>query len=107
MEILKGLICCYQSLGEKKYLELGLKNADFLIKNFLNKKNLKRIFQSEINAFIDDYAHTISAFIKLYEVSKKNTYLDLARNLTEESIKLFYNEDEKLFNFNGRQKQSY
>ena len=43
--LLKGLICCYQSLGNKKYLELALKNADFLIKNFLNKKNLKRIFQ--------------------------------------------------------------
>jgi len=103
--LLKGLICCYQSLGKKKYLELALKNADFLIKNFLNKKNLRRIFQSEINAFIDDYAHTISAFIKLYEVTKNKRYLDIARNLIEDSIKLFYNEDEKLFNFNGRRNE--
>ena len=103
--LLKGLICCYQSLGKKKYLELALKNADFLIKNFLNKKNLKRIFQSEINAFVDDYAHTISAFIKIYEVTKNKRYLDIARNLIEDSIKLFYNEDEKLFNFNGRKNE--
>ena len=103
--LLKGLICCYQSLGEKKYLEIGLKNADFLIKNFLKKKNIKRVHQSNVDAFIDDYAHTISAFIKLYEATRIKRYLDIARNLTEDSIKLFYNKEERLFNFNGKKNE--
>ena len=103
--LLKGLICCYQSLGEKKYLEIGLKNADFLIKNFLKKKNIKRVHQSNVDAFIDDYAHTISAFIKLYEATRIKRYLDIARNLTEDSIKLFYNKEDRLFNFNGKKNE--
>ena len=103
--LLKGLICCYQSLGEKRYLEIALKNAEFLIKNFLNQKTIKRIYKSEINAFIDDYALTISAFIKLYDATRIKRYLNIARKLTEESIKLFYNKKENLFNFNGKENE--
>lgn len=103
--LLKGLVCCYQSLGNKRYLEIALKNADFLNKNFLKEKNIKRIYQSKINAFIDDYALTISAFIKLYEATRIKKYLDLSRSLTEDSIKLFYNEEEKLFSFNGEKNE--
>ena len=103
--LLKGLVCCYQSLGNKRYLEIALKNADFLNKNFLKEKNIKRIYQSKINAFIDDYALTISAFIKLYEATRIKKYLDLSRSLTEDSIKLFYNGEEKLFSFNGEKNE--
>ena len=103
--LLKGLVCCYQSLGNKRYLEIALKNADFLNKNFLKEKNIKRIYQSKINAFIDDYALTISAFIKLYEATRIKKYLDLSRSLTEDSIKLFYNGKEKLFSFNGEKNE--
>tara|TARA_B100000902_G_scaffold304295_1_gene292504 strand:+ start:1142 stop:3091 length:1950 start_codon:yes stop_codon:yes gene_type:complete len=103
--LLKGIICCYQSCGDKKYLDIALKNAEFLIKNFLDKKNIKRVYQSKVDAFIDDYALTISAFIKLYEATKIKRYLDIARNLTEDSIKLFYNKKEKLFNFNGKKNE--
>ena len=103
--LLKGLICCYQSLGEKRYLEIALKNAEFLIKNFLNQKTIKRIYKSEINAFIDDYALTISAFIKVYDATRIKRYLNIARKLTEESIKLFYNKKENLFNFNGKENE--
>ena len=67
--ILKGLISAYQSLGDRKYLDLALHNSDFIIKNFIEKRNIPRIYKNNINAFLDDYAHTISAFIKLYEVT--------------------------------------
>tara|TARA_B100000029_G_C17570918_1_gene956546 strand:+ start:305 stop:2251 length:1947 start_codon:yes stop_codon:yes gene_type:complete len=103
--LLKGLISCYQSLGNKKYIEIALKNAEFIINSFLKEKNIKRIYKSDINAFIDDYAHTISAFIKLYEATNKRKYLDIAKKLTEESIKLFYNKKDKLFNFNGKKNE--
>ena len=103
--LLKGLISCYQSLGDKKYIEIALKNAEFIINSFLKEKNIKRIYKSDINAFIDDYAHTISAFIKLYEATNKRKYLDIAKKLTEESIKLFYNKKDKLFNFNGKKNE--
>ena len=103
--LLKGLISCYQSLGHKKYIQIALKNAEFIINSFLKEKHIKRIYKSDINAFIDDYAHTISAFIKVYEATNKRKYLDIAKKLTEESIKLFYNKKDKLFNFNGKKNE--
>ena len=36
--ILKGLISAYQSLGDRKYLDLALHNSDFIIKNFIEKE---------------------------------------------------------------------
>ena len=99
--ILKGLIHAYQSLGEKKYLDLAIKNSNFIIKNFIKKRNVPRIYKNDINAFLDDYAHTISAFIKLYEVTLEYEFINLSRKLMEDSIRLFYNKKEMLFNFSG------
>ena len=99
--ILKGLISAYQSLGDRKYLDLALHNSDFIIKNFIEKRNIPRIYKNNINAFLDDYAHTISAFIKLYEVTLDNEFINLSRKLMEDSIKLFYNKKEMLFDFSG------
>ena len=99
--ILKGLISAYQSLGDRKYLDLALKNSDFIIKNFIKKRNIPRIYKNDINAFLDDYAHTISAFIKLYEVTLDNEFINLSRKLMEDSIQLFYNKKEMLFDFSG------
>ena len=99
--ILKGLIHAYQSLGEKKYLDLAIKNSNFIIKNFIKKRNIPRIYKNDINAFLDDYAHTISAFIKLYEVTLEYEFINLSRKLMEDSIRLFYNKKEMLFNFSG------
>ena len=99
--ILKGLIYAYQSLGDKKYLDLAIKNSNFIIKNFIKKRNVPRIYKNDINAFLDDYAHTISAFIKLYEVTLEYEFINLSRKLMEDSIRLFYNKKEMLFNFSG------
>ena len=99
--ILKGLIYAYQSLGDKKYLDLAIKNSNFIIKNFIKKRNIPRIYKNDINAFLDDYAHTISAFIKLYEVTLDYEFINLSRKLMEDSIRLFYNKKEMLFNFSG------
>ncbi len=100
--LLKGLIQSYLVLKDEKYLKTALKNANFLINEFINKKKLKRIYGMNLSAFLEDYAHTISAFIKLYEATNEIKYLTISRKLTEDSIKLFYNKKEFLFNFSGK-----
>ncbi len=99
--MLKGILSSYQATGNEKYLSIATKNAEFLKNEFLKKKKLKRIHKSKINAFLEDYAHTISAFIKLFETTQKIKYLEIARNLLEDSIKLFYNNKNKMFYFSG------
>ena len=57
--MLKGFVDAYKAFEDKKYLDLALKNADFIIKNlwssngnlFRNYKNKK----STINAYLEDY----------------------------------------------------
>ena len=99
--MLKGILSCYQTTGNEKYLSIAIKNVEFLKNEFLKNKKLKRIHESEINAFLEDYAHTISAFIKLFETTQKTEYLEVARKLLEDSIRLFYDKNHKMFYFSG------
>ena len=99
--MLKGILSSYQATGNEKYLSIAMKNAEFLKNEFLKKKNLKRIHNSKINAFLEDYAHSISAFIKLFETTQNIKYLDIAKKLLEDSIKLFYDNKNKMFYFSG------
>ena len=68
--MLKGFVDAYKALENENYLNLALKNANFIIKNlwssdghlFHNYKNEK----STINGYLEDYCFVISAFISLY-----------------------------------------
>ena len=99
--MLKGILSSYQSTGDEKYLSLAIKNANFISNKFLKNKNLIRVYGSRINAFLEDFAHTISAFIKLFETTQNIEYLENARKLMEDSIRLFYCKKNKMFYFSG------
>jgi hypothetical protein len=75
--------------------------AKFLQKNMLgNDGGLKRNFndgKSSINAFLDDYAWTASAFLKLYSVSFDINWIILAKQITDHAIKDFYSKEVGLF----------
>ena len=109
--MLKGLADAFRYLQNQDYLNLALKNAQFLEKEMIkpdgtlyrNHKN----GTSTINAFLDDYASVIEAYIALYEVTFDEHWLQLAKELTDttianfkdgESGMFFYtsNEDERL-----------
>ncbi len=101
--MLSGLLDAYQAFGDDSYLELALKNAQFIENNFIkddgrldrNYKNGK----SSINAFLDDYAVTIDAFIKLYQTTFDESWLDKADRITKYVFEHFLNDENKLFNY--------
>lgn len=99
--MLQGLIDAYRYLGNDEYLQLALKNAKF-IQLELKKKDggLYRNHKdgkSTINAFLDDYASTIEAYISLYEVTFNDSWLFEAKKLTEYCIEHFKDESTGLF----------
>ncbi|MGI9551352.1 MAG: thioredoxin domain-containing protein [Aurantibacter sp.] len=106
--MLRGLIDAYRYLGDKKYLELALANANFIQEKlrrkdgglFHNHKNGK----STINGFLEDYAAIIAAYIGLYEVSFDEKWLLAAKDLTDYCIENFFDEQSKLFFFTTKQK---
>ncbi|MGX1928785.1 thioredoxin domain-containing protein [Flagellimonas sp. 2504JD4-2] len=105
--MLKGLVDAYRYLGNEEYLKLALTNAEFLEKEMIKEdfslfRNHKE-GKSSINAFLDDYATVIEAYLALYEVTFDEKWLMYGKKLLDytkqhfsdsESGMFFYTSDE-------------
>lgn len=93
----------YQAFGEEIFLKGALMNAKWLVKNQLKKDN--SLFhsykngQSKIDGFLEDYCFTIEAFIKLYEITFDESWIQKADALTVYTIEHFYDEKSGMFFF--------
>ncbi len=100
---IKGLCTAYSSFGEEDFLHLALKNARWIVQyQITNDGKLFRTYKngnSTIDGFLEDYAHVISAFIALYEVTFDAEWLEKAIQLTEITLKEFHDEKSKMFFF--------
>ncbi len=99
--MLKGYVDAYRVFGEEDFLKTALANADFLVKNAIQKDNrLNRNYKdgkSSINAFLDDYSLTIEAFIALYEATFDEKWLNKANDLMKYTIEHFYDKESGMF----------
>ena len=101
--MLKGFIDAYKAFANEKYLEIALKNADFILKNvwsptgniFHNFNNRK----ATINGYLEDYCFVIEAFIALYEVTFDENWLHKSKELTDYCFDHFFNIDSGFFAF--------
>ena len=108
--MLKGLVDSYRYLQNDTYLKLALDNAHFISKNMMkddgslyrNHKDGK----STINAFLDDYATTIEAFIALYEVTLDDTWIMAAKKLTDYTIAHFNDFESDMFFYTSDEDES-
>lgn len=100
--MLKGLCDAFAVFKEDKFLQLALKNAQFILDHVYENGHLKRNYkdnQATIEAYLEDYAAVIQAFIGLYEVTFDEAWLAHAKALTETTLKEFFDVDEELFYF--------
>ena len=108
--LLKAYTDAYLATAEPAYLSKALAIANFLEKNMLgNNGSLKRIFKEgkvSVDGFLDDYAWTSYAFLKLYQVSFDKHWLDLSKSVTEFAISNFYDKDAKLFYYSSSKNSS-
>jgi len=99
--MIKAYAEAYQAFGNKEYLKTALTSANFITEKLRasdyrldrNYKNGK----STINAFLDDYAFTIDAFITLYQVTFDEQWLTEAKELTTYALAHFYDEKNAVF----------
>lgn len=100
---ISGLVACYKALGETEYLELALANATFLKEKMIDDSG--EVFhsyknnQAKISGFLEDYAFALEAFTALFEVTGETSWLNLAQQLTEQSIEQFYDPQGMFFYF--------
>lgn len=101
--MLKGYLDAYRVFDEQKFLDIALKNANF-IKNIQIRKDggLNHNFKngkSNINGYLEDYATVIDAYISLYEMTLDQAWLNTAKELADYCFLHFYNKDLKMFYF--------
>jgi len=108
--MLKGLVDAHRYLGEKRYLTLAIKNAEFLEREMMKKNgSLYRNHKegnSTINAFLDDYATVIDSYFSLYEITFDEKWLNLAKNLLDYTKKHFWDVESGMFFYTSDEDQS-
>ncbi|TDO26259.1 thioredoxin domain-containing protein [Sediminibacterium goheungense] len=106
--LLKGYADAYAAFGDPVYLQKAMACAGFIERNILGKDgSLKRIYKdgkANIEGFLDDYAWTATAFIRLYEVSLEQKWIDVAKNITQYATNHFLDKKTGLFYYADPQK---
>jgi uncharacterized protein YyaL (SSP411 family) len=98
--MLSGLVAAYRAFGEVNFLELALRNAEFLQNNLRQGPRLYRTWkngQATINAFLEDYALVIEAYISLYEATFDESWLREAETMAAYVLHNFFDAAEQQF----------
>ena len=99
---IRGLCDAYVTFHEEQYLILSRNCGKWILEKQYKERKLKRVFskgETKIDGFLEDYAHTIDAFISLYQVTAELHWLETAKELTEEVQRNFINEESKMCYF--------
>ncbi|MDR1895982.1 MAG: thioredoxin domain-containing protein [Prevotellaceae bacterium] len=96
-----GALCeAYRSLEDAAFLEQAQYIADYIIEYYVQKDyRMFRIVENKTPAFLDDYALTANALIRLYRISGDRKYLKVAKGIVEYTFEHFYDEKSGMFFF--------
>ncbi|GAA5037252.1 hypothetical protein GCM10011506_33380 [Marivirga lumbricoides] len=106
--MLTGLCDAYKADNNEEYLQMARGNFEFIISKLLKGNKLHRNYKngkSTLDAYLEDYALTIQAFIAYAEVSGNLDALHKARELADYTLANFYDEAEKLFYYTDAQSE--
>ena len=99
---IKGLCDAYAVFKEDKYLILARNCAKWIEEKQLLEGKLMRVYsknETKVEAFLEDYAHTIDAFISLYQLTAELKWMEIAKMLVEEVAGNFMNDSSKMCYF--------
>ena len=93
----------YTAFKEPSYLESAVKSANFICQHLLKEDfslyHSHKNGESKINAYLEDYAFCIEAFLKLYELTLDEKWQKTAKKWTDFSLSQFYDAEKQLFYF--------
>lgn len=99
--MIKAYVDAYRTFDDERYLKSAIKTARFILTKIKSGDHrLTRNYKNgkaSINAFLDDYAFTIQAFIALYRATFDEHWLTEAKYLTEYALTHFYDESTGMF----------
>ena len=104
--MIKGYIDAYLAFDNPDYLQSAINNANFLVdKQLQNDNRLNRNYKdgkSSINAFLDDYAVTIDAFVFLYQATFDEKWLYKADDILSYVKEHFFNSETAMFDYTSK-----
>jgi uncharacterized protein len=99
--MIQGYLDAYRAFGEPAYLAAAERNAHFLMEQMMKKDGrLERAWaegRAGINAFLDDYAFCIQAFVSLYECTFEEAWLGRAEKLADYALAHFLDVESGFF----------
>lgn len=101
--MLKAFADAYAVFGEERFLNVALKNADFIFNK--QKCHDGRLFhsykagKSSINGYLEDYAAVIQGCLALYRVTFNESWLIKANDLLKYTVQHFYDSNSGVFWF--------
>ena len=101
--LIKGFIDAYFAFEDEEFLQLARKVGQWIVDyQMTSDGKLKRNFnqgKSNIDGFLEDYAHAISAFTAIYQATFDEKWLTLAKELTDFTLEHFHDSESKMFYF--------
>jgi hypothetical protein len=99
--MISGLADLYRASGKESYREEAIEVANFLRdKQLQTDGRLFRVFKankSSINAYLDDYAFVMKAYIDLYEITFDEAWLTQAELILKHVFQHFQDEESPMF----------
>jgi len=98
--MITGLVDAYRSTGGEHFLNAALRNLQFLEDNLTDQVTVYRSFKgkrSSTTGFLDDYAYFIQAYLRLYQVTFQEVFINHAEKLILHTLENFYDTTDGFF----------
>jgi hypothetical protein len=85
-----------RALGRADYLAAATRNAEFLLREMRADGRLLRTWkggQAKLKGYLEDYAMVAAALVELYQATLERRWLDAARGLADDMLRLFWDDD--------------
>ncbi|UYW00750.1 thioredoxin domain-containing protein [Flavobacterium agricola] len=106
-----GLLTCYEAFKNENYINLAKQTLDAILNKMLNPdtgilyRNAKNN-NVNISGFLEDYAFTTKALLKMYQNTLQESYLQTAKQFTDYCLDHFYEPQIGLFEFKNKQDEA-
>ncbi len=95
--LLTGLCDTYLATSSADAKRLSASLAVFLKDQMIQDQRLMRTHGLNVEGFLEDYAAVIQGFLRYYQVFFDESYLRLAKDLTDRVMEKFFDDSENLF----------
>ncbi|MBM3221282.1 MAG: thioredoxin domain-containing protein [Candidatus Rokubacteria bacterium] len=85
-----------RALGRAEYVRAAVRNVDFILTSMRRDGRLLRTWksgQAKLRGYLEDYAMVAAALLAVWEATFERRWLDAARELADEMLRLFWESD--------------